>query len=167
MAEPVTVELRSNVTLATIMARKAVSADQLGDALGCPLPEGPSIASNGALTLVGTGPGVWLALGDGREDFAAAGLARRLAGLAAVSDQSSGYTIFRLSGPGARTLLQRGVSIDLHPSAFSAGSAATTVIAHIGVNLWQIDDLPIYEVAVFRSLSTSFRHWTDAGVEGL
>ena len=86
----------------------------------------------------------------------------RLSGLASLSDQSSAYAVFRLSGLGARTLLQRGVSIDLDPAAFSPGSAATSVISHIGVIFWQLDNAPTYEVAVFRSLARSFRHWLDS-----
>ena len=167
MADKAIIEQRGGFTLATIMARKATALDALERALKLAPPAVPSTVSNGTLTLIGTGPGMWLALGDGSEAAAPAELSRRLAGLAAVADQSSGYTIFRLAGPCARTLLQRGAPIDLHPLAFSPGSAAGTVIAHMGVIFWQVDDLPTYDVAVFRSFSKSFRHWLDAGVAAL
>ena len=85
----------------------------------------------------------------------------RLPGLAPVSDQSSSYVVTRLSGPDARRLLRRGLSIDLHPDAFVPGSAATSVIAHIGVIVWQVDDAPTYDLAVFRSLHASLRHWIE------
>ena len=34
-------------------------------------------------------------------------------------------------------------------------------IAHIGVIIRQIDGAPTYELAVFRSLGESLRHWLD------
>ncbi len=96
-----------------------------------------------------------------RRSFWAA-LPNKLAGIAAISDQSGGYVIYRIAGRDTRALIQRGVSIDLHPDVFQTGSAASTLIAHIGVILWQIDDAPTFEIAVFRSYAASFRHWLDA-----
>jgi sarcosine oxidase subunit gamma len=103
-------------------------------------------------------------LSESGADGHAARLRERLGALASVCDQSGGYQILQLSGPDARTLLQRGAAIDLHPSAFASGSVATTVIAHIGVILRQLDAAPTYEVALFRSYAASFRHWLDAAV---
>lgn len=145
MAEPFTVTERTGLALATVMARKAADHAAITAAAGCPM--------------IPTGPGTWLAQGD------ADALGERLAGLAWVSDQSGGYVVLRFTGPAARTLLQKGVAIDLDPSAFGAGSAAVTVIAHIGVILWRADDA--YDVAIFRSLAGSFRHWIDAAAKGL
>ena len=90
------------------------------------------------------------------------GLRERLGALASVSDQSSGYVVFRLSGGGARTLLQRGAAIDFQPPAFAPGSVATTVIAHIGVIIWQVDEEPVYDIALFRSFAASFLDWFEA-----
>jgi sarcosine oxidase subunit gamma len=81
--------------------------------------------------------------------------------LASVSDQSSGYAVLRVTGPTARHLLSRGAFIDFHPSVFGPGSAAVTTIAHIGVVLWQLDDAPTYDVALFRSYAESFWHWIE------
>jgi sarcosine oxidase subunit gamma len=69
-------------------------------------------------------------------------------------------------GPRARDVLQKGVLIDLHPGAFKAGDVAVTPVAHIGTHLWQADDTPAYEIAVFRSFAEAFRHWLEeAGAE--
>jgi heterotetrameric sarcosine oxidase gamma subunit len=164
VANTLTIERRNGFTLAMVMARKDVMAEQIGEALGLIAPDKAAMASKSGLTMVGTGPGTWLAIGDGGEASTPAMLASKLARQAFISDLSSSYAIFRLSGTGARCLLQRGAPIDLHPLAFSPGSAATTVIAHMGVILWQIDDLPTYETAVFRSMSKSFEHWLTAGI---
>lgn len=156
------VQPRAGFGLATIMARKGVSAETVGAALGVAAPDRPAW-SRGAdgLMLIGTGAGAWLAHRDAAPPFWAEDLRARLAGLASVSDQSDGYAITRLSGEGARTVLQRGAAIDFHPQAFAPGSAATTVIAHIGVIVWQLDGAPSYDVATFRSYADSFRHWLD------
>lgn len=167
MADPVVVEQRSGFALATVMARKGVAAVAIGAALGVELRDGPCCSMGAGLVLLGTGPGSWLAYADTAPADWAAGLRERLGPLASVSDQSGGYAIFRLSGPGARTVLQRGAAIDFHPAAFAAGAVATTVIAHIGVVIRQVDDAPTYDVALFRSFAGSFRHWLDTAIEGL
>jgi sarcosine oxidase subunit gamma len=79
--------------------------------------------------------------------------------LASISDQSGGRTVLRVSGPRARDVLAKGLPIDLHPRVFAPGSAATSAIALMGVQLWQIDDRPSYDIALFRSLSASFWRW--------
>lgn len=167
VAEACDIVERAGLALATVMARRGVAVEGIGDALGLAVPKGPGTARAGLLTLVGTGPGTWLAVQEGDEGDFAEHLSARLAGLASVSDQSSGYAIFRLSGPAARTLLQRGLAIDLHPEAFAPGSAATSQIAHMGVILWQVDATPTYDIALFRSYAHSFRHWLDTGLAAL
>jgi sarcosine oxidase subunit gamma len=86
--------------------------------------------------------------------------------LASVSEQSAGYAVLRLRGPGAAELLQKGAFIDLDPRVFAVGDAAVTVIAHIGVVLWKVDDAPTFDVAVFRSLLGSFQDWIAAASVG-
>lgn len=151
---------REGLAIAAVMARKNIGADAIGAALNMTLADGPVLSYGPDILLVGTGPGCWLAIADAAPDFAAS-LTARLAGLASITDQSSGYSITRIAGEGARRLLQRGAAIDLHPAAFAAGSVATTVIAHIGVIFWQIDDAPTYDIATFRSFAGSFSHWLD------
>jgi sarcosine oxidase subunit gamma len=67
-----------------------------------------------------------------------------------------------VTGPLVRGALAKGVAVDLHPSAFKAGDTAATLVSHIPVHLWQIDDRPTYEFAVARSLAQSFWHWLEA-----
>ena len=153
--------------IATVMARKGVSAERIGEALGLELSGRPKAVSKGSVVALGTGPGTWLVMDEAAGWDFADRLQERLTGLASVSDQSSSYAILRLSGPGTRTILQRGASIDFHPDAFHTGCAATTVIAHIGVIIWQVDELPTFDVAVFRSLSGSFQHWLKEAVATL
>jgi sarcosine oxidase subunit gamma len=138
---------RTGLALATVMARKGADHAAILTAADC--------------AMIPTGPGTWLAEGDAEL------LAVRLVGLAHVSDQSGGYIVHRFAGPAARALLQKGVAIDLDPSAFGPGSAAVTGIAHIGVIIWQVDDAPTYDLALFRSFAGSFHHWVAAAAQGL
>ncbi len=153
---------RENVSLAAVMARKGVTAADIGGALAVEIPKAPAYRSGSGLGLVGTGPGTWLALSETLDNEWPSALEAALGSLASVSDQSSGYAIYRLSGANARELLQRGAAIDLDPLAFSAGSAATTVISHIGVTFWQVDDTPTYDLVVFRSMRESLEHWFES-----
>ena len=109
------------------------------------------------------GPGQWLAVSEtlGNETLAR-DLAQRLKGLASISDQSGGRTVLRISGPRARDVLAKGLPIDLDPRAFPLGSAATSTISLMGVQLWQTGDPQSYDIAIFRSVSQSFWRWLTA-----
>jgi heterotetrameric sarcosine oxidase gamma subunit len=167
VAEALRITERSTLALASVMARKGVDAAALTERLGLAPPEGPQAARDDETTLIGVGPGAWLAIDERGRAGWAAGLGERLAGIASVTDQSSGYVIFRLSGEGAGALLQKGAFIDLDPVAFACGVAATTVIAHIGVIIWKVDDAPTFDVALFRSFAGSFRDWIALNAPGL
>ena len=166
MLDLLDVHERQGFGLATVMARSGVSSERIGEALGVAMAEGPKVAGSAQLRLIANGPGSWLAFSQDVTTDWSAELAIRLAGLASVSDQSGGYTILTLSGAMARDVLQRGAFVDLHRDRFGPGSVATTVIAHMGVILWQIDD-NLFEVAFFRSFAASFRDWIDQTVAGL
>ncbi|MFA7594744.1 MAG: sarcosine oxidase subunit gamma family protein [Novosphingobium sp.] len=161
MAETLLIEQRTGMALASVMARKGASARDLGKTFGLPaLPEGPGSVRIDSLSFWGTGPGAWLAIAD-RFDPGWPQRLEQIAGrLASISDQTGSYVLFRLSGNGARTLLQRGAAVDLDPRVFGPGSAATTVIAHIGAIIHR--DEAGYDVAVFRSYAASFHHWYES-----
>ena len=167
MADRLNISERDAVSLASVMARKGVDGSQIGAALGIDAPTRPAFTAGGAIGLIGTGRGTWLAIGETDAPDWAEGVAETLAGLASVTDQSSGYVVLRLAGADARRLLQRGMPIDLHPDSFSAGSAVTTVIAHIGVIVWQVDDQPTYDLAVFRSFRNSLIRWIETTAAAL
>ncbi|HLH11360.1 MAG TPA: sarcosine oxidase subunit gamma family protein [Methylovirgula sp.] len=155
----VQVSERRNLQMATVIARAGNSdiAARLKSAFGLALLPGPKRSAANDLAFVATGPRSWLALSE------ASGLTPKLrealGEAAAISDQSSGYAVLRLTGPKVRATLEKGIGVDLHPRAFQPGDAASTSCAHLGVIIWQIDAAPIYEIAVFRSLADSFAHW--------
>ena len=152
--------------LATIAAHKGQGEglrQKVREAYGVDLPDLSIIVQGPAVSFVGIGPGQWLAVSESlKHDALARDLAKQLKGLASVSDQSDGRTVIRIGGPRARDTLAKGLPIDLDPRAFPANGAATSVISLMGVQLWQVDDTPTYDIAVFRSLSGSFWRWLTA-----
>jgi len=152
--------------LATVACRKGQAAAlsaAVRKAYGLDLPASSRVAQGAAVRFIGYGPGQWLAVSEALANEALASeLAAKLQGLASVSDQSGGRTVLRVSGNRARDVLAKGLPLDLDPRAFPLGSAATSAISHIGVQLWQADDTRSYDLAIFRSLSESFWRWLTA-----
>lgn len=159
-AAGVAVSERSDLQIATVIARQGADAfsARVRTVYGIDLPPGPRYVGSERMAFVGTGPRTWLVMREGGS-FLPDELRRELGDIAAVSDQSDGYAVLRLSGPKVRATFEKGLCVDLHPSAFRPGDAAVTACAHLGVILWQIDEAPTYEVAVFRSLASAFWHW--------
>ncbi|WP_066819137.1 sarcosine oxidase subunit gamma [Sphingomonas mali] len=164
MVETVTITERTGLGLAIIQARKSVDRAAIGAALGLDLPDGPGCNGDHRLAAIGTGPGSWFLVSEDAGDGWAEALASALDGRAALFDQSSGYAVVRLSGAGARTVLQAGVAIDLHPDRFGAAASVATQIAHIGVLLWQAADGSGFDLAFYRSYRASLEHWLTGAV---
>jgi heterotetrameric sarcosine oxidase gamma subunit len=155
---------RDGLTIASVAAasgRLAPLNAAMVASYGTALPSTPSrVALRDDLQAIWSGPDQWLVIADraqGRD--LEAELAPRLQGLASVTDQSDARAVVRISGPAARSLLAKGVGIDLHPRVFPANGAAVTHASHIGVILWLTDDRPTYDVAMFRSFADSFGRW--------
>jgi sarcosine oxidase subunit gamma len=162
----VVISERVGLGLATVACRKggALSLQSaVAETYGVDLPDSSRVGRGSAVSFIGYGPGQWLAISALLQNEALArDLAARLKGLASVSDQSGGRTVLRVSGPRARDVLAKGLPIDLDPRAFPLGSAATSVISLMGVQLWQLDDTRSYDIAIFRSVSESFWRWLTA-----
>ncbi|HEX5868503.1 MAG TPA: sarcosine oxidase subunit gamma family protein [Beijerinckiaceae bacterium] len=153
---------REGLNLATIIGHRGRSAELdrlLFEALGAEPPRTPQVVRASDGELIWSGPDQWLLASRSAELMRQ--VAARLAGVAAVSDQSDARAVLRLWGPQIRNVLAKGCLIDLHPRAFRPGDVALTSIAHIGVQLWQIDDGSTYELAVYRSMALSFWSWFE------
>lgn len=154
---------RDGLGLATVICRKNKEAG-LAEALrrltaaDCPKPGKFTTGKEG--DIVWSGPGQWLIVTEHPDVVAT--LALELADLAAVTNQSDARAILRLSGARARDVLAKGCLIDLHPRAFQPGDVALTSISHIGVQIWQVDETPGYDIAVPRSVIGSFWSWFEA-----
>lgn len=123
----------------------------VADALGAPLPEAGRIA---ALTdgsrVLWSGLDQWFLRGP------AGDVEGLLAGLAAVTDQSDGWTALALVGPGAAEVLARLVPVDLDPAAFQPGAVARTQLRHMMCVLIAVEDG--FEILVMRSFTRTAVH---------
>jgi methylglutamate dehydrogenase subunit D len=157
---------RAHLSLASVIARKGQSealATLVKSAYGIDLPATPRFAGGPmpdgrSILFVWSGPAQWLVLAEGAEDFErelTIGLGKR----AMIAEQSDGRCLIRLRGAKAREVLAKGFTIDLHPRAFKPGDVALTLAVHIGVQLWQLDEAPTYEIAFARSLAGSLWSW--------
>lgn len=54
-----------------------------------------------------------------------------------VVDLSANRTTLELSGPSARSVLEKGCPVDLHPRAFPVGTAVATTLGPVQVLLWR------------------------------
>lgn len=134
-------------------------------AFGIQLIDGPVVSRGQSLSFVGVGPGKWLSLNADKTTPATI-LRQHFGAHAAVCDQSDAYILFSIEGPRARESMMKSAAIDLDPSAFKVGDAATTVAAHIGLTFWQTSESPSYEIAIARSYAPSFaRHLLTTAAE--
>jgi heterotetrameric sarcosine oxidase gamma subunit len=162
----VSISERDDLGLATMHVRKGQATplnERIRTHFLITLPTGPACASAGDVAFIGTGPGCWLAIRErGGHEFSAS-LRQITSPLASVSDQSGGYTVLRVSGRYIRQTLAKGFAIDLDPTVFKIGDAATTLASHIGATIWRREDdadgLPVFDIAIFRSLAHSFWQW--------
>jgi sarcosine oxidase subunit gamma len=162
----VVIRERHHLALATLIARSGQGdalAARIGEQFGLVLPRRPRRADAGSLAVIWSGPGQWLVLAESEAGHRLeARLRDATRDLASVSDQSAARVVLRLGGPRLRDALAKGLPLDLHPSAFGPGDTALSAAAFIGLQLWQLDDGPTYEVAVARSYARSFWHWLVA-----
>ena len=166
----VTISERTGVSLCSMLARTgadATLADRVRNEFGADLPRTPRCTGPAAVEFIWAGPNQWLALGEGNDGRAfEQQLRSSLGDTVSLTDQSDGRAILRISGLRARDALAKGAHIDLHPSAFKPRDTAITSIAYVSVHLWQIDNTPIYELAMFRSFALAFWEWlADSAAE--
>ncbi len=76
----------------------------------------------------------------------------------AVANVSDGRAGVRIAGPRARTVLQKGIAIDLDPSAFTPLSVVQTGIHHMGATVLRLD-AETFDVFVLRGFARSFWDW--------
>jgi sarcosine oxidase subunit gamma len=129
---------------------------------GVPLPLTPNrIAGMGQLRTLWLGPDEWLVTSpQGVAPDLIGRLRRALAGRhAMVMDLSASRAVIEIAGKQARTLLQKGCGIDLHPRVFGPGNCAQTVFAKLPVIIDQLSAAPVYRLFVRRSAARWLVEW--------
>jgi heterotetrameric sarcosine oxidase gamma subunit len=139
------------------------------DCLGCEVPVIPNTtATIDGRCLLWLAPTRWLlvsaqdAPGDLERDLSAA-LASHSG---AVTDVSSGRTVFRVAGRDARHLLAKGCPLDFHASRFKPGDCAQSILGAINVLLHATGDGSVIDLYCARGFALSMWEWlTDAAGE--
>jgi heterotetrameric sarcosine oxidase gamma subunit len=112
-------------TLAALAARR-----------GEPLPALGHVGSGPAGLVLAVRPGRWLLLAAPAEPGTLSRSWQESCGhCAAINELSAALRAFHISGEATRELLKRGCRLDLDPTHFPAGSAASTIMAQVPVTL--------------------------------
>jgi sarcosine oxidase subunit gamma len=83
-----------------------------------------------------------------------------------VTDLSASRAVIEIAGEEARSLLEKGCGVDLHPRAFGPGQCAQTVFAKLPVIIDQLSPAPAYRLFVRRSAARWLADWLiDAAQE--
>jgi sarcosine oxidase subunit gamma len=157
---------RSGLAIAHVAARKGKAQEVsqcLAGLAGTVPADAPACVMGEGMAVVGCAPGQWFMYVEGSDRSArTARLTEALGASASIIDHASGKVVIRMTGPRSRDVLMKGCAIDLDPRVFGPGSAAVTEIAHIGCQLWQVDDKPTFDLVVNRSIAKSFWSWLTA-----
>jgi len=163
---PVVIAERPGLAVTQICARRGKTAElalATRDASGLELPHGPKRAASDGLAIIGMGAHEWLAIAESeRGRVALARVEEAGKRFASFVDQSHAKAILRLYGTRARDVLAKGCGLDLHQRVFEPGDAATTQLALIPCQLWQLDETPTFELSVPLGYAGSFWSWLSA-----
>ncbi|MER8726440.1 sarcosine oxidase subunit gamma [Mesorhizobium sp. M0904] len=161
-----------NFDLIQVMARRGKAAELAKAAetrFGVAAPNAPDAVRVPDATLIWSGPDQFLVLSKGGI-HAMEKLSQAFSQSASLSDQSHARALISVSGGKARSMLAKLSSLDLHPAAFPAGTAAATAVDHTSINLWRGNDRPdgqgVFNLLVFATFAESLWHtMLDAAAE--
>ena len=80
-----------------------------------------------------------------------------------LTDQSDSWVILKISGEKSRNALERICPINLHTNTFQIGNVARTVMEHIGVIIYRIDEDEFFLISP-RSSAKSFLHAVEISI---
>jgi sarcosine oxidase, subunit gamma len=146
------------------------AAHRMAVELGFSLPGPGATTGGGDRAALWLGPDEWLVIGPDGDMSALVALLDSAVGRdrGSVVDVSANRTTVIVSGAAARDVLEKAVTVDLHPRAFVAGRCAATTLARTQVVLWQTGNEPHleYRLLVRGSFANYLADWLiDAAVE--
>ena len=130
------------VSLALPLGGETAAAKSVKTAYGATLPEiGTStLSKDGNARLVRLSPDAAFVIFTHATPDAEPHVAKKLKGAAYTTDQTDVWTGLEITGPRARTALERICPIDLHPDSFAIGDAARTTMEHLGTLIVRTGD---------------------------
>lgn len=148
--------------------RQRAFAEALREAIGLAPDATPGLATgNASCRLLSIGPDTyWLLAHDG-EALNETLRTRIEDTIGTVGDLSHARVGLRLSGPEVRSVLAKGLPVDLHDRVFPTGSVAVSAVHGIDVMLHRHDEpAGAFDLYVPRSYAGEFWHWlSDAAAE--
>ena len=170
---PVTLSERLGRTLVQVSGwpdRFQRLCPRLETLLSCRMPEdGLRAVSQGQRSIFRVAPErLWVA-GPSDDDLLRTFDGAALGEDAVVTEIGHSRTVVRVSGTGARTLLNRGLPVDLDSSVFPADAFAQSVIHHIPVLVHRVhlDGDGDFDVYVTRDYAVSFWEWLTGAARSL
>jgi len=164
-ARAVPIEPLATVSVTVWPGQRAALAEALRGAYNLELPPPGRWTQAGALVAVWLAPDHFLLQHEGVPT-----LFQEVATItgddAALIDLTDARAVLRLAGPASQRILAGLLPIDLHPRAFAPGHAATTIAAHLTVQVRQLDATPTYDLAVSRSFAGSLWRALELAGEG-
>jgi heterotetrameric sarcosine oxidase gamma subunit len=140
---------------------RSVLADEVAAYHGCHLPSAPGVDGIG-VEAIWAGQDRWMLVSSdrSRRDEIFGGPVSRSE--CVLLDQSSGWLLVTLRGPGTVATLRKGLQIDVDPLVFKPGAAALTPLDHIWTCVWRPkNEAQGYRMLMRRSFSRAFRHWFE------
>jgi len=144
-------------SLATGPAARPALIEAVRRHWGVDLPLTPRRVTGGSDAFLWAGPDRWMVTSSAPADLEQS-LRASLGAGPAITDQTDGRCLLRVSGPKARATLAKLLPIDLHPRAFAPNHTALTVAIHVNLQIWQLDDTPAYDISLFRGYADYFHH---------
>ena len=120
-----------------------------------------TVTTHDDVSILRVGPTRLWFVGDAGSDRLDHFLATLQASDAVVTEIGHSRTVLRLSGAQARTVLNRGLPIDLDDSAFPGNVFAQSIIHHIPVLVHRLpsEDDTVFDIYVAREYAVTFWEW--------
>jgi sarcosine oxidase subunit gamma len=156
------------ISIATPLGNDEALAKAVRSAYGIACPAvGHSVASKaGKARILGLAQDQMFLIFDDPGGDPLPAVSDKFADKAYLTDQSDSWAMIRITGPKARTALERICPLDLHPSAFPEGRVARTVMEHLGVII--LHEAPdTFLLMSARSYAGSFLHAVETSVRNV
>lgn len=137
--------------------KSAALSKALKSAYKLDLPAPGQVNENGKLRILWFGRNQYLLVGNKSAD--------KIAGHAAITDQSDAWAVMNLKGDVAASALARICPLDTRPNHFKVGNTARTEVAHLPSVVTCLQDG--FEIMVMQSLSKSAVHHLEKAMKSI
>ena len=145
-------------SIAPFTRQEEAVSDLLKQTIGHPLPGPGATCGDDATRLI--------CMGRGQVLLVCAPVPEGLDQLAALTDQSDGWAMMRLSGAGASDVLSRLCPLDLRRTTFAIGQTARTELAHMMASVTRID-AQVFDLMVMRSFARTAVHDLNSAMKSV